>query len=58
MTLFMEFYRKHAHALLTDSFLVPWVLVILPTDSQNELLFLQRVDSRKVRRDMLISCAI
>ena len=41
MTLFMELYRKHAHALLTDSFLVPWVLVILPTDSQNELLFLQ-----------------
>ena len=41
MTLFMELYRKHAHALLTDSFLVPWVLVILPTDSQNQLLFLQ-----------------
>lgn len=43
----MEFYRKHARALLTDSLLIPWVLVILPTDSQNELLFLHRVDSRK-----------
>lgn len=41
MTMFMEFYRKHAHALLTDSFPVPWVLVILTTGSPNELLFLQ-----------------
>lgn len=58
MTMFMEFHRKHAHALLTDSFPVPRALVILATDSENELLFLQRVDSRRVRKDMLISCAI
>lgn len=50
----MEFYRKHAYALLNDSLPNLQVRVILATDSQNELLFLWRVTSRRVRRDVLI----
>lgn len=35
--MFMKFCRKHAHAPWTDSFHVIQVMVILATDSQNEL---------------------